>query len=162
MVPGKLKQISNQGYEIVIFTNQGRLTKKDGTKHPAADTFREKVEYVLQALDVPVTIYAACANDNWRKPRTLAWEHYVGTALPGQLIDLDSSYLVGDAAGRLQDHTDADRHFSMNVKIGFHTPEEYFLEAPTEHWDHKFNPSLFLEQTRQEPFRKFIKLIIAV
>lgn len=161
-MPGKLKQISDQGYKIVIFTNQGRLTKKDGTKHPAADTFREKVESVLHALDVPVTIYAACANDNWRKPRTLAWEHYVGTALPGQVIDLDSSYLVGDAAGRLQDHTDADRHFSMNVKIGFYTPEEYFLGAPTEHWDHKFNPSLFLEQTRQEPFRQFIKLIITV
>jgi bifunctional polynucleotide phosphatase/kinase len=142
-VPPKLKQISGEGYEIVIFTNQGRLTTIEGAKSPTASLFQTKVESIFHSLDLPVTIYAACANDSWRKPRTRAWEHYVGTALSETAVDIGGSYFVGDAAGRSQDHTDADRHFSMNVGIGFYTPEEYFLGASSETWEHKFDPASY-------------------
>jgi bifunctional polynucleotide phosphatase/kinase len=144
-VPAKIRQISDEGYQIVIFTNQGRLTTAEGTKAAAASLFQTKVESIFRALNVPATIYAACANDNWRKPRTRAWKHYVGTILSGWAIDLGGSYLVGDAAGRPQDHTDADRHFSMNVGIRFYTPEEYFFGSAGESWEHKFDPSWYYQ-----------------
>ncbi|KAF2851229.1 PNK3P-domain-containing protein [Plenodomus tracheiphilus IPT5] len=140
-VPARLKQISEEGYDIIIVTNQGRLTMRNGTKSPIAYLFQSKIESIFHALEVPATIYAACANDIWRKPRTYAWDHYIQTILPSQAVDLSGSYFVGDAAGRPQDHTDADRHFSMNVGIRFYTPEEYFLEARSESWEHKFDPS---------------------
>jgi bifunctional polynucleotide phosphatase/kinase len=142
-VPAKLKQISKEGYQIVVFTNQGRLTTRNGNKSPMASLFQTKVESIFRALDVPATIYAACANDEWRKPRTRAWEHYIQTVLSGQDVDLGCSYLVGDAAGRPSDHTDADRHFSMNVGLAFFTPEEFFLNTLSESWDHKFDPSWY-------------------
>jgi bifunctional polynucleotide phosphatase/kinase len=144
-VPAKLRQISEEGYRIVIFTNQGRLTTTEGAKAVTASLFQAKVESIFQALDLPATIYAACANDNWRKPRTRAWEHYVETVLSGCTVDFDGSYLVGDAAGRPQDHTDADRHFSMNVGIRFYTPKEYFLKSPDESWEHRFDPSWYYQ-----------------
>jgi bifunctional polynucleotide phosphatase/kinase len=63
-------------------------------------------------------------------------------------VDIAASYLVGDAAGRPADHTDDDRHFSMNVGLKLFTPEEYFLGAAPEAWHHKFDPSWYLDGDR--------------
>ncbi|ORX95001.1 polynucleotide kinase 3 phosphatase-domain-containing protein [Clohesyomyces aquaticus] len=145
-VPSKLQKTSLEGFQIVIFTNQGRLTTKDGSEAPAAKVFKEKVEAIFCALGVPVTICAACANDNWRKPRTRAWDHFIDGLGRGRMVDLEASYMVGDAAGRPTDHTDDDRHFSMNVGIRLYTPEEYFLGAEPQAWEHKFDPSWHLDE----------------
>ena len=143
-VPDKLAEINYEGTEIAIFTNQGRLTDAKGGEAPGARLFRSKIEAILRALNLPITLYAACANDNWRKPRIGMWDHLATIIRSrGQILDQENSYLVGDAAGRLHDHTDADRHFSMNVGISFYTPEEFFQGAQSEPWEHKFNPASY-------------------
>ena len=50
-------------------------------------------------------------------------------------IDKDSSFYVGDAAGRpknwspgrKKDHSSVDRLLALNLGLKFYTPEEYFL-----------------------------------
>ncbi len=91
-------------------------------------------------------IYAACANDNFRKPCTGVWDliekDYAHTCGAG--VKKEESYLVGDSAGRESDHTDADWHFSLNVELRFHTPEEFFLSSEVEERGDKFNPLKYL------------------
>lgn len=144
-VPAKLKELHGQCYDVVILTNQGRLTDRNGEQAPEAHLFQLKVAALLKALDIPLTLYAACANDNYRKPRTGVWELLTGQrSTSGKPVDADHSYLVGDAAGRDKDHSDSDRHFCMNVGISFYTPEEFFLNKPSERMHHKFDPAWFL------------------
>lgn len=113
---------------------------------PEAELFKQKIEQILDILDIPLTIYAACANDNWRKPRVGTWELLIQEYQQrGQEIDKNNSYLVGDAAGRASDHTDADIHYCMNLGIEFHTPEGFFLNITRETTGHKIDPNWFLE-----------------
>jgi histidinol phosphatase-like enzyme len=42
-------------------------------------------------------------------------------------VDMEESFMCGDAAGRDEDHSDADVHFAVNLGIRFFTPEEVFL-----------------------------------
>ncbi|KAL8195415.1 hypothetical protein R6Q57_025818 [Mikania cordata] len=36
------------------------------------------------------------------------------------------SFYVGDAAGRIDDHSDADKKFAETIGLKFYLPEEYF------------------------------------
>jgi bifunctional polynucleotide phosphatase/kinase len=103
--------------------------------------WKRKVGLILELLNIPITIYAACANDTYRKPRTGMWESVVRDI---GAINLKHSFLVGDAAGREDDHSDADRHFCLNIGLEFFTPERFFLEAPVEPYFDKFDPHWFL------------------
>lgn len=141
-----MQETHDQGFAIKIITNQGRFTDSDGNEAPEAKLFKQKIEQILDIMDVPLTIYVACANDNWRKPRVGIWKLLVQEyEQKGQEIDENNSYLVGDAAGRASDHTDADLHSSMNLGIRFHTPEDFFLNITSETPGHKFDPAWFLE-----------------
>jgi bifunctional polynucleotide phosphatase/kinase len=141
-VPMKLRELHREGYQIIIFTNQGRLTNATGGEAPEAQLFKLKLDAVLKDLDVPLTLYAACANDIYRKPRTGMWDQMLKDF--GRRIRIEDSYLVGDAAGRVKDHSDSDRHFCMNIGIGFITPEEFFLNKAPLPLGHKFDPAWYL------------------
>lgn len=123
-IPSRLLGLHRAGYHIAVFSNQA------GLKSPHKDSanltkFKLKVAAVLAALDLPITVYAATARDGYRKPGTGMWS--VATRdLKGD-VDLDGSYLVGDAAGRKGDFSDSDKMWAAGVGIGFFTPEEFFL-----------------------------------
>ena len=95
---------------------------------------------------MPLAVYAACANDAWRKPRVAAWDLLAASAAGP--VDPVASMFVGDAAGRPADHSDADYHFALNVGVAFRTPEAYFLDdGGGEPPGHKFNPAAWLGGT---------------
>lgn len=72
-VPVKLRSLAAMDYTIIISSNQGRLTEFDGSEAPEAASFKRKLECVMRALQVPVTLFVACANDIYRKPRPGLW-----------------------------------------------------------------------------------------
>lgn len=146
VVPSKIQKAHDEGFAVKIITNQGRLTDLEGNEAAEAGTFKHMIERVLELVDVPLSIYVACANDTWRKPRDGIWKLLIREyQQSGITIDHSQSFIVGDSAGRASDHTDADIHYSMNLGIGFRTPEDFFLGTQSEAPGHKFHPSWFLK-----------------
>ncbi|KAJ7284504.1 polynucleotide kinase 3 phosphatase-domain-containing protein [Mycena rebaudengoi] len=127
-IPKKLAEVADEGYAIVIISNQatGAKIKK----------WKEKIALVAAALPaVPFRLLAATARDNYRKPMIGMWQELEKIyAEEGIQIDKSSSFFVGDAAGRHyanstkdKDFAATDRKWALNVEIPFYTPEEYFL-----------------------------------
>ncbi|KFY54859.1 hypothetical protein V497_07402 [Pseudogymnoascus sp. VKM F-4516 (FW-969)] len=75
-VPKLLKKLYHEeGFIVVIISNQGAITLHPDRKAPSAlrnrlESWKGKVASILRTLDIPTTIYTATAFDNYRKPRT--------------------------------------------------------------------------------------------
>lgn len=63
--------------------------------------FKEKANAVFKQLDLPISLYAATAKDQYRKPRPGMWVVLLEDfALTSDAVDHDETVFVGDAAGR--------------------------------------------------------------
>ncbi|KAJ4405437.1 DNA kinase/phosphatase Pnk1 [Neurospora sp. IMI 360204] len=159
-VPDRLRKLyDEEGYQVIIFTNQGGLTlhsdPNSKTKTPKAQLdrvpqFKQKCSVVLSQLDIPTTLYAATGKDIYRKPRPGMWQEMKAdySLVSDDDIDLENSIFVGDAGGRQSELTEgggkgkkatatpkdfscSDRNLAHNVGIKYQTPEEFFLgEGP--------------------------------
>ncbi|CEP17777.1 hypothetical protein [Parasitella parasitica] len=131
-VPKRIDELYNEGYRIVIFSNQNGLNSDKKTKG-----FQFKIESILNQVSSPVLVMAAIQKDKYRKPMTGMWE-WLEQNNGDVSIDKNQSFYVGDAAGRddgwkpkyKKDHSCSDRKFADNVNIAFYTPEEFFLKEP--------------------------------
>lgn len=150
-VPAKLRSLAHDNYTIIISSNQGRLTDLDGNEVPETALFKRKLEHIMRALQIHVTLLVACANDLYRKPRPGLWPIIPDlTGNEGCTIDKARSFVVGDAAGREKDFSDSDLHWAMNAEIPFYTPEEFFLGETRQPRSHKFDPQWYLDGLEQE------------
>ncbi|KAJ3565098.1 hypothetical protein NP233_g7866 [Leucocoprinus birnbaumii] len=129
-VPAKLRSVAEEGYTIVIISNQA-------IKPGPLKQWKEKVAAMaLELKDVPFWIFAANARDEYRKPMLgMWWEVEKIFKTQSVQIDLKASFFVGDAAGRQyknqkSDFSSTDRKLALNIGIRFMTPEEYFLNLP--------------------------------
>jgi len=133
-----LKNYINKGYTIAIFTNQKR----------SPNVMINKAQNVLTDLineGIDPYIFVSTKDDNYRKPNLGMWQYFEDNFSRESLdslrdsekssmishnfkhkINYDSSFYVGDAAGRPQDHSDADINFARRADIKFYTPEEIF------------------------------------
>lgn len=125
---------------FVIFSNQLNLNSKVSERA----SFESKIDSVIGKLGIsskcPVVCLIATARDEHRKPCTGMWEILENDFLKSRecLINLNESFFVGDAAGRVTawkpgksaDWSAVDRKFAINVGIQFYTPEEHFLNEP--------------------------------
>uniref|UniRef100_A0A8C4SD49 Bifunctional polynucleotide phosphatase/kinase n=2 Tax=Erpetoichthys calabaricus TaxID=27687 RepID=A0A8C4SD49_ERPCA len=131
-IPGKLKELLQNGFKVVFFTNQMGIAR--GKLKP--EDFKKKVEAIIQRLDVPIQVLVATGSGIFRKPVLGMWDYQCKKASCGLPIDIDQSLYVGDAAGRpanwapgrkKKDFSCGDRLFALNAGLQFFTPEEYFL-----------------------------------
>lgn len=129
------------GFKIVVFTNQGGVEKGSVT----VQNIKKKIVMIQQRLEVPVQFFLATGHTTFRKPRIGMWEALEHQLNDGVSVDRNESFFVGDAAGRPEvkltkrkkDHSCADRLLAMNLNVSFYTPEEHFLNARDmpKHWN---------------------------
>jgi len=149
--------MAQSSYSIAILTNQGSVSLRNDPKTIKNDqksllAFKTKVNNVLSHFDFPVTLLAATARDQYRKPRTGMWSELLEELdlEIGDGPDLSASFFIGDAGGRparknsKADHSCSDRNMANNVGIEFKTPEEYFHLQEPEPYIQEFEPSAYL------------------
>lgn len=99
-----------QGFMIVIFTNQSKPWKVD------------QIKLVAATLEIPLFIVIA-TNKNEYKPNISLFDTFIA----GSIIDKEESFFVGDALGRQSDFSDSDKEFALNIGIKCYAPEKIFL-----------------------------------
>jgi bifunctional polynucleotide phosphatase/kinase len=143
-IPKKLKSLYEDGFKIVIFTNQAGISKG----HTRKADIKGKIEDLSTRLQIPLQAFIASADDGWRKPSSRMWDLFVREYNGGVEVDREVSFYCGDAAGRpkawdgnsktKKDFSCSDRKFARNIGLPFVTPEQLFLgekrEAPFD-WD---------------------------
>lgn len=103
-----LKQFHKDGYTLVIISNQKGISKGQVTRF----TLKKKIQLIANILDIPFIILMATHDDLYRKPRTQMWLNHIK-------CDKQNSFFCGDAGGLLEDFSDTDRKFALNLKIQF-------------------------------------------
>jgi bifunctional polynucleotide phosphatase/kinase len=115
-IPEKLNELRQNGWKIVLFTNQKKKSEADVP-------FGDIVHKVDKLLGEDVDIFISHRNDYLRKPVMGMWDKFL--ELNGKIHE---AYYVGDAAGRKDDFSISDRLFAHNIGIPFFTPDEFFLK----------------------------------
>jgi bifunctional polynucleotide phosphatase/kinase len=132
-----LRSLSEDGYKICIFSNQGSV--KGALEGKKATDVRIRLARLADELGVPFQAFCATQVNkpgkpmsdphNYRKGETGMWKRMVRSHNGGVTPDLTKCFFVGDAAGRPDDHSDVDLQFARGVGIKFYTPEEFFVEG---------------------------------
>ena len=124
-----LNVLHENGYKIVIFSNQGMVKSAvDGKK---AGQIRKRLEIFAKEIDgAKFDFYAATQSGEkdvkgYRKPNVGMWREMLSRG-EGASTTLTSTFYVGDAANRPQDHSDADVAFARNCEVEFFVPEQFF------------------------------------
>ncbi|KAK3198641.1 hypothetical protein Dsin_022056 [Dipteronia sinensis] len=131
-VPEKLQRLYNDGYKLVIFTNESNIDRWIKQRQKAVDSKIGRLSNFIKRVKVPIQVFIACgigngkAEDPFRKPKPGMWRIMEKHFNSGISIDMDQSFYVGDAAGRNNDHSDADIKFAQAIGLKFYVPEEYF------------------------------------
>jgi len=110
----KINKLVSDGFLIVIVTNQSSLTKK-------FDKWSGKVMKMIEILGVDITVFVACSDNMYRKPRIGIWEEFIDG-------DVRSSFYCGDAGGLDGDFSDTDLKFAWNIGIKFIHRNEFLYD----------------------------------
>lgn len=108
-IPDELKRYNDEGFSIVIFTNQSKSWKVI------------QIQYVMQTLQIPVFIVVASDKCDY-KPNPILYDVLVGSAK----VNKEQSFFVGDALGGKGDWADSDKVFAQNIGFKCQSPEKMF------------------------------------
>lgn len=149
-----VKAKHNDGYKIVIFTNQAGIS----SQKTSVTDIKKKIENIIETLGVPVQAFIATGDSFFRKPMTGMWQTLCEHKNNGIPIDIQRSYYVGDAAGRPEnkamkrkkDHSCVDRLLALNVGLPFFTNDEHFSKVSLQQWVRPdFNPNEYSNRSIQ-------------
>jgi len=108
-IPDELKRLNEEGFSVVIFTNQSKDWKVT------------QIQSVAQSLEIPIFIVLAREKCDY-KPNPILYDVLVGNAK----VSKEQSFFVGDALGRKGDWADSDKVFAQNIGLKCYSPEEMF------------------------------------
>lgn len=150
-VINKLKEYTKIGYQIIIITNQKVLkTQKN------RDDFIKKINMIQSELGIELIVLASLSDDLYRKPRTGFLEFIQPNS---------KSFFCGDALGRMQDHSDCDLKFALNLNMRCLSPEFVFKneeELSLNHVDNiKINYAPIYKLDYYKTFRYFNRYVIS-
>ena len=109
-----LNQYYKDNYCLIIISNQKNL------KEAKLESWITKVKNIINKISLPVKVYASIKDNIYRKPNTGIWE------LIKININMIDSFYCGDAMGRINDHSDTDLKFALNIGLNFKSPESVF------------------------------------
>ncbi|XP_075079329.1 polynucleotide 3'-phosphatase ZDP isoform X6 [Nicotiana tabacum] len=131
-IPEKLQSLYNDGYKLVIFTNESNIERWKNSRQAAVDSKIGRLEQFIKLAGVPFQVFIACGlsnskpEDPFRKPKIGMWNIMKKQFNFGISIEMDKCFYVGDAAGRQGDHSDADIRFAQAIGLKFYVPEDFF------------------------------------
>jgi len=108
-IPEKIKSYYEDGFMIVIFTNQSKLWK------------HEQIQIVVKSLNIPIFIVVATEKSDY-KPNPILFN----ILIRNNKINKDKSFFIGDALGRKSDFSDSDKVFAENIGVPYYCPEQIF------------------------------------
>jgi len=108
-IPEKIKKYYEDGYMIVIFTNQSKSWK------------HQQIQNVAKELVIPIFIVIATEKSDY-KPNSILFNILIGE----NKLNKDDSFFIGDALGRKSDFSDSDKIFAENIGISYFSPESIF------------------------------------
>ncbi|KAH8518709.1 hypothetical protein H0E87_000522 [Populus deltoides] len=128
-IPEKLLSLYNDGFKLVIFTNESNIDRWKNKRQVAVDSKIGRLNNFIKHVKVPIQVFIACGYDGkvedpFRKPKPGMWQN--GGLIWLLILCVCRSFYVGDAAGRPNDHSDADIKFAKVIGLKFHVPEDYF------------------------------------
>jgi bifunctional polynucleotide phosphatase/kinase len=110
-----IQELFNNKYNIVIITNQSGLKRKEN----GITEWKDKMNNIIQQLNVPVIVYVSLNHDFYRKPCPTFWK----LLTKDKKVNYKKSFYCGDACGRENDFSDSDLKFALNCNLIFYTPE---------------------------------------
>lgn len=121
----KLKKLIDEGYKLVIITNQLGISKGKVD----INIWKKKIENFINFTKLEFTILASVKDDMYRKPRDKFW-----TLINGEKVN---SFYCGDAGGLKKrkinnieinkDFSDSDLKFAINLGIKFIHRDEFMF-----------------------------------
>jgi bifunctional polynucleotide phosphatase/kinase len=103
-----LHKLYDDGFELVLITNQKKLS---------ADDIKAKAAQFYADLQVPFVLVSGHSNEYYRKPHTGLWKVVVSQLSHGP-VDMRKSFFVGDMV--------SDNAFAHNVGLKFKTAASYW------------------------------------
>lgn len=112
-----ITKLHNDGYSIIIISNQTGLKNNNSR----CDMFCERLNNIINKLNVPLIFLAALSNNIFKKPSPAFY-----TKVILKIVNPTEVFYCGDAAGRKTDFSNSDILFANNCMIKFYTPEKLF------------------------------------
>ena len=113
IVPKLKEMYTNMGYEIVIVSNQKKMTGEE---------VKAKAKMIFDNLQIPFVFIAGHSNLYYRKPQLGLWEVLNEYIFKGANNIDPSSIFIGDSV--------ADLYFARNTNIKFIHTDLFFLGTP--------------------------------
>ncbi len=112
-VPKVMKDLQDEKYCIIVFTNQKNLKDLDG--------FETKIKNIFKNIGVEYKFFISHKDNQYRKPMPFSFRSL-------NIKPSNESFYCGDAGGRKYDFSDTDYKFAKNIGLEFKLPEEIFKE----------------------------------